>query len=129
MNRRVPLMGVFALAVGFILAGSSAKVQAETFAGKWVHEGPKGVSTLEFFPGEKRLVGPERGHFHYSIVFDDGRVIVGEGSYVFRSILPRRGWLILHFEDGHVTREHEHSLDSNLLRLEHHGVTRTYVRK
>jgi hypothetical protein len=129
MNRRVPLVVVFALAVGSILAGPSAKVQAQSFAGKWVHEGPKGVSVLEFWPGEKHVIGPVRGHFHYSIVLDDGRVIAGEGSYVYRSVLPKRGWLVLHFADGLVTREHEHIVDSSLLRIEHYGVTRTYVRK
>jgi hypothetical protein len=129
MNRRVPLFVVFALASGFILAGSASKVQAESFAGKWVHEGPKGVSILEFFPGEKHLIGPDRGRFHYSVVLDDGRVIAGEGSYLFRSVLRNRGWLVLHFADGHVTREHEHTIDSMLLRIEHYGVTRTYVRK
>jgi hypothetical protein len=128
MNGRVPQFVVFALAAGSILTGSS-NIQAQSFAGKWVHEGPKGVSVLEFMPGEKHVVGPVRGQFRYSIVLDDGRVIAGEGSYVYRSVLPKRGWLVLHFADGLVTREHEHIVDSNLLRIEHYGVTRTYVRK
>jgi hypothetical protein len=129
MNRRVPLFVVFALAIGFTLAGTSAQAQAQSFAGRWVHEGPKGVSVLEFFPGESHVIGPIRGRFHHSIVLDDGRMIVGDGEYVFRSILPKRGWLVLHFADGHVTREHEHIVDANLLRIEHHGVSWTYVRQ
>jgi hypothetical protein len=129
MNRRVPLFVVFALAVGFTLAGSSARVQAESFSGKWVHVGPKGTSTLEFFAGEKHVIGPDRGLFHHSIVLDDGRVIQGDGSYIFRHILPNRGWLILHFADGHVTREHEHIIGSSELELRHYGVTRTYLRQ
>jgi hypothetical protein len=129
MNRRMPLLVVIALAVGFTLAGPSAKAQAQTFAGKWVHQGPKGTSVLEFYPGDKPVIGPIKGRFHHSIVLDDGRVIVGEGTYVFRSVLPNRGWLVLHFADGHVTREHEHTMDANVLRIEHHGITRTYVRQ
>jgi hypothetical protein len=129
MNRRVPQFVVFAFAVGFVLASPSAKAQAQQFTGKWVHEGPKGVSVLEFFPGDKRIIGPIRGQFRHSIMLDDGRMIVGEGSYVYRSILPNRGWLILHFADGHVTREHEYIGDSGVLRIAHHGVTWTYVRQ
>src|SRR5580704_437355 len=79
MNRRIPMFAVFALAVGFTLAGSPAKAQAQSFAGRWVHEGPKGVSVLEFSPGTSHVIGPVRGHFHHSIVLDDGRVIAGEG--------------------------------------------------
>src|ERR1700677_2644335 len=128
MNRRVPQFVVFALAVGVMLGSSSAKAQAQSFAGRWVHQGPKGESILEFFPGESRVIGPVRGNFHHSIVLDDGRVIVGEGSYVFRSILPNRCWLTLYVADGHVTHEREVTVDSGLLRIEHHGVTRMYAR-
>jgi len=129
MNRRVPLFVVFALAVGCTLAGSSARAQPQSFSGKWVHKGPKGVSVLEFFPGEKKLLGPVRGQFHHSLVLDDGRVIQGDGQYVLRFIVPNRGWLTLHFADGHVTKEHEHTLGASELRLRHHGVMRTYVRQ
>jgi hypothetical protein len=129
MYPRMPMFVAFSLAVGVLLASSSTRAQAQSFTGKWVHEGPKGVSVIEFFAGESRVIGPVRGRFHHTIVLDDGRVIEGEGSYVFRSILPNRGWLVLHFADGHVTREHEQTLDSRFLRIEHHGITRTYVRQ
>ena len=129
MNRRVSLFAAFALAVAYTLAGPSVKVQAQAFAGKWVHKGPKGVSIMEFYPGERKLLGPMKGVFHHSVVLDDGRVIQGDGQYVFRSIGPNRGWLILHFADGHVTREHEHTISSSILSIRHHGVTRNYIRE
>jgi hypothetical protein len=129
MNRRVPLFVVFAFAVGYTLAGFSATAQAQSFAGKWVHQGPKGTSVIEFLPGEKRVLGPTRGVFHHSMLLDDGRVIQGDGHYVFRSVAPKRGWLILHFADGHVTREHELTNSDNSLNLRHHGLTRTYIRQ
>ena len=88
----------------------------------------KGASVLEFYPGERHLVRPMTGQFH-SIVLDDGRVIQGDGHYVLRFAGPNRGWLVLHFSDGHVTREHEHTFGPNTLLLEHHGTTRTYVRQ
>jgi hypothetical protein len=128
MKRRVPSFALFALALG-LLACTSTKVQAQSFTGKWIHEGPKGMSVLEFFPGEKKIIGPTRGRFHHSLVLDDGRVVEGDGTYVFRSVLPNRGLLVLHFADGHVTREHEHTIDSHFLRIEHHGLIRTYVRQ
>ena len=128
MNRRVSLVVLFALAAGLTLAGASGRAQAQSFTGKWVHEGPKGVSVLEFFPGEKHLLRPMTGVFHHSIVFDDGRVLQGDGHYVLRFAGPNRGWLVLHFSDGHVTREHEHNFGPSL-RLEHHGVSRIYVRQ
>jgi hypothetical protein len=117
-----------ALAVAWTLVGS-ARAQAQSFTGKWMHEGARGISTLEFFPGDKRIVGPVRGQFHHSVVLDDGRVIQGDGWYVYRSVVPNRGWLTLHFADGHVTTEHEHTVNSIGLRIEHHGVTRTYFRQ
>jgi hypothetical protein len=129
MNRRIPLFLVFTLAVGYTLAGSSAKAQAQSFTGKWIYQGPKGTSVLEFLPGEKRVLGPTRGVFHHSLVLDDGRVIQGDGHYVFRSIGPNRGWLTLHFADGHVTTEHEHTTTDNSMNVRHHGVTRIYVRQ
>ena len=128
MNR-VYLLVVFVLAVGYTLAGSSATAQAQSFTGKWVHQGPKGTSIIEFFPGEKRVLGPTRGVFHHSILLDDGRVIQGDGHYVFRSVGPNRGWLTLHFANGHVTHEHEHTSTDKSLNLRHHGLTRTYVRQ
>ena len=100
MNR-VSLLVVFVLAVGYTLAGASATAQAQSFTGKWVHQGRKGTSIIEFFPGEKRVLGPTRGVFHHSILLDDGRVIQGDGHYVFRSVGPNRGWLTLHF--AHLT--------------------------
>ncbi len=103
--------------------------QAQSFSGKWVHADPKGVSVLEFFPGTKHLVGPIRGQFHHSILLDDGQRLEGNGFYVFRFVAPNRGWLILHFADGHVTREHEHTIDGTVLRLGHHGFIRTYLRQ
>jgi hypothetical protein len=129
MNRRVSLFVVFALAVGYTLAGSAAPVRAQAFTGKWIHQGPRGASVIEFFPGEKHVLGPTRGAFRHSIVLDDGRVIQGDGHYIFRSIGPNRGWLTLHFADGHVTHEHEHTTSDTVLNLRHHGLTRTYVRK
>jgi hypothetical protein len=129
MNRRVPLFVVFAFAVVYTVAGSSATVHAQSFSGKWVHQGPKGTSILEFLPAEKRVVGPMRGSFHHSLLLDDGRVIHGNGHYVFRSVGPNRGWLTLHFADGQVTREHEHTTTDNSMKLRHHGLTRTYVRQ
>ena len=127
MNR-VSLLVVFVLAVGYTLAGASATAQAQSFTGKWVHQGPKGTSIIEFFPGEKRVLGPTRGVFHHSILLDDGRVIQGDGHYVFRSVGPNRGWLTLHFADGHVTTEHEHTSSDTMMNLRHHGLTRTYRR-
>jgi len=127
MNRRLSLFVVFVLAVGCTLVHSSARAQAQSFSGKWVHQGPRGVSILDFYPGDKHLVGPVRGQFHHTIVFDDGRVLDGLGWYVFRNALPNRGWLALHFSDGHVTREHEHTVGGTVLRLRHHGVVRDYV--
>jgi hypothetical protein len=129
MNRRMPLLVVFAIAFVYSLAGSCAKAQAQSFTGKWVHQGVKGTSILEFLPGEKRVLGPTKGAFHHSLVLDDGRVIQGDGHYVFRSIGPNRGWLTLHFADGNVTHEHEHTNTDNSLSVRHHGVTRTYVRQ
>jgi hypothetical protein len=129
MIRRIPMYLMFSLAVGIVVAGTPARAQAQSFVGKWVHEGPRGVSIMEFFPGDSRIIGPTKGRFHHSVILDDGRVIAGDGTYVYRSILPNRGWLILHFADGHVTREHEHTADSRYLRIEHHGVVRTYVRQ
>jgi hypothetical protein len=129
MSRRVPQFVLFSLAICALFTGSPAKAQAQSFTGKWVYPGPKGISVLEFFPGESRMVGPVRGHFHHSIILDDGRLIEGEGSYVYRSVLPKRGWLVLTFADGHVTREHEHTVDAQMLRIEHHGITRMYVRE
>lgn len=128
MNR-ASLLLVFALAAGYTLAGSTATVQAQSFTGKWVHKGPKGSSYLEFFPGEKRVLGPTRGQFHHMILLDDGRLIQGDGHYVFRSIGPNRGWLTLHFADGHVTHEHEYMSTDNSMNVRHHGLTRTYVRQ
>jgi hypothetical protein len=75
------------------------------------------------------LIGPMRGQFRHSIVLDDGRTIVGEGSYIFRSIGPNRGWLTLTFSDGHVTHEHEHTINSSVLSVRHHGLTRNYLRQ
>jgi hypothetical protein len=120
---------VFAFAVVYTLAGSSATAHAQAFTGKWVHQGPKGTSILEFLPGEKRVVGPTRGVFHHSLLLDDGRVIQGDGHYIFRSVGPNRGWLTLHFADGNVTHEHEHTTTDNSMNVRHHGVTRTYVRQ
>lgn len=122
-------MVVFALAVGYTLVGSSAKAQAQAFTGKWVYQGPKGTSVLEFMPGEKRVLGPTKGVFHHSLLLDDGRAIQGNGHYVFRSIGANRGWLTLHFADGHVTHEHEHTNTDNSMNVRHHGVTRSYVRQ
>jgi hypothetical protein len=129
MNRRTPLFVVFTCAVVYTLAVSSAPAHAQAFTGKWVHQGPKGTSILEFFPGEKRVVGPTRGVFHHSLVLDDGRVILGDGHYLFRSIGPNRGWLTLYFADGNVTHEHEHTATDNSMNVRHHGLTRTYVRQ
>jgi hypothetical protein len=56
-------------------------------------------------------------------------VIKGEGYYVYRHIGPNRGWLTLHFADGHATREHEHTTSNLTLSLRHHGLTRNYVRE
>jgi hypothetical protein len=128
MNRRMPQFVVFAVAV-VILGNFPAKARAQSFAGKWINQGPKGVSVLEFFPGDRHIIGPVRGVFHYSVVLDDGRMINGDGAYVYRSVLPNRGWLILHFADGSVTREHEVTRDPNSLSIAHYGVTRTYVRQ
>jgi hypothetical protein len=128
MNR-ASLFVVFSLAVGYTLTGSAATVQAQSFTGKWVHQGPKGSSYIEFLPGEKRVLGPTRGAFHHMILLDDGRLIQGDGHYVFRSIGPNRGWLTLHFADGHVTHEHEHMNTDNSMYVRHHGLTRTYVRQ
>jgi hypothetical protein len=127
MNRRVSLFTGIALAVGCLLMGATA--QAQTFAGKWVHNGPKGVSSLEFYPGDRMPTGAVRGHFHHSIIMDDGRVIEGYGTYVLRFATNNRGRLVLHFSDGHVTREHEHTFGPNVLRLEHHGLIRDYIRQ
>jgi hypothetical protein len=129
MNRGVPSSLVFALALGLAFAGLSARAQAQTFVGRWVHQGPRGESVLEFYPSEKHLIGPARGRFHHTLILDDGRAITGDGYYVFRSIGPKRGWLVLHFSDGHVTREHEHTLDATSLRIDHHGHSRVYVRQ
>jgi hypothetical protein len=129
MNRRVYLMVVCVLAAGWALGGSAGTAQAQSFVGKWVHQGPRGASVLEFFPGEKKVVGPTRGTFRHQIYLDDGRVIQGDGYYVFRSVLPNRGWLTLHFADGHVTQEHEHTTASTVLSVRHHGITRNYVRQ
>jgi hypothetical protein len=129
MNRRASLFVVFVLAIGCTLAVSLASAQAQPFSGKWVHKGPKGVSVLEFFQGEKKLLGPMRGQFHHSLVLDDGRVIEGDGQYTLRFIVPNRGWLTLRFADGHVTKEHEHTLGAKELRLRHHGTMWTYVRQ
>ena len=129
MNRRMPLLVVFALAVGYMFAGSSATGRAQSFTGKWVHQGPKGTSVMEFLPGEKRVVGPIRGVFHHTLLLDDGRVVQGDGHYVFRSVGPNRGWLTLHFADGHVTHEHEHTTTDKSLNLRHHGLTRIYIRQ
>lgn len=128
MNRRVYWMVAYALVAGWMLGGSAA-ANAQSFVGKWVHQGPRGTSVMEFFPGEKKLVGPTRGAFRHVIYMDDGQVIQGEGHYVFRSVLPNRGWLTLHFADGHVTAEHEHTANSTVLSIRHHGITRTYVRQ
>jgi hypothetical protein len=119
---------LFALALGYSLAGSATSAHAQTFTGKWVHQGTKGVSNLEFFPGEQPLVGPTRGTFRHSTILDDGRTVQGDGRYIFRSLGPNRGRLTLHFADGHVTKEHEHTA-GGMLSLRHHGVTRTYVRQ
>jgi hypothetical protein len=129
MTRRVGLLVVFTLAVGGTLAGGSTEARAQSFTGKWVHQGPRGVSVLDFFPGDKHVIGPTRGHFHHSIVLDDGRVLEGTGWYVFRNVLPNRGWLTLHFSDGHVTHEHEHVIGASVLRMRHHGVLRDYLRQ
>jgi hypothetical protein len=129
MKRRVPLLVVFALAVGYTFAGSAATAQAQSFTGKWVHQGPKGTSILEFLPGEKRILGPTKGVFHHTLVLDDGRVVQGDGHYTFRSIGPNRGWLTLQFADGIVTHEHEHTTTDNSMNVRHHGVTRAYVRQ
>ncbi len=130
MTRRMYLFaGAMALVVACIFANSGSTAPVDGLAGKWVHRGPRGVSVLEFFPGEKRLLGPTKGVFRHAIFLDDGRVIEGEGHYQFRSFLPNRGWLTLHFADGFVTQEHEHALDGTTLKVKHHGVTRTYVRQ
>ncbi len=128
MYRRIPQLVVFTVAV-VVLASSPAKAHAQSFAGKWMNQGPRGVSVMEFFPGDKHIIGPIRGVFRYTLVLDDGRVISGDGSYVYRSILPNRGWLTLNFADGQVTREHEVTRDSTSLSIAHYGVTRTYVRQ
>ena len=129
MNGRVSFLVACALAVGCMLGASAARVQAQSFSGKWVQRDPKGASVLEFFPGDKHVIGPMRGKFHHSTLLADGRVLQGDGSYVFRFVSPNRGWLTLHFPDGHVTREHEHTLGATVLRLRHHGLVRTYVRE
>jgi len=129
MNRRVPLLLVFALAVGYTFAGSSTPVRAQSFTGKWVHQGPKGSSFIEFMPGEKKVLGPTRGVFHHMILLDDGRLLQGDGHYTFRSIGPNRGWLTLYFADGHVTHEHEHTTSDTMLNIRHHGMTQVYVRR
>ncbi len=129
MNRRVPLLLVFAFAVGYTLAGSAATARAQSFAGKWVHQGPKGSSFIEFLPGEKRVLGPIRGVFHHSVLLEDGRLIQGDGHYVFRSVGPKRGWLTLYFADGHVTHEHEHTSSDTMLTLRHHGLTQIFSRR
>jgi hypothetical protein len=97
--------------------------------GKWVNQGPRGVSVLEFSPSDRHILGPARGVFHYSVVLDDGRMFTGDGAYTYRSILPNRGWLILTFADGHVTREHEVTSNPNALSIVHYGVSRMYVRE
>jgi hypothetical protein len=129
MKSRVSLLVLFSAAVGCTLAWCSAPLQAQSFAGKWVHQGPKGVSTLEFFPGDKPPIGALRGRFHHSIVLDDGRLLVGDGHYVLRRSNSHKGVLILHFSDGHSSREREHTFGANELQLEHHGVIRTYIRQ
>src|ERR1700735_4822063 len=129
MNRHMFLLVVFALGVSYTLAGPAANAQAQAFSGKWVYQGPKGASVLEFYPAEKRLIGPTKGVFHHSIVLDDGRVLQGDGTYVFRHVLPNRGWLTLTFSDGHVTREHEHTINGTRLEVRHHGVFRVYIRQ
>lgn len=129
MNRRIPLLVAFAIAVTYSLAGSAATAHAQSFTGKWVHQGPKGASVMEFFAGEKHIIGPTKGAFRYTVVLDDGRVIQGDGHYLFRSIGPNRGWLTLHFADGHVTHEHEHMSKDTTLNLRHHGLTRVYQRQ
>jgi hypothetical protein len=129
MKARVSLFVLFALVAGYVALSLPATAQAQSFSGKWVHRGPKGLSVFEFFPGEKHAVGPTRGAFRHSIVLDDGRMIEGMGHYVFRSVGPNRGWLTLHFADGHVTREHEHTIGAVAMNVRHHGVTRTYVRQ
>ena len=128
MKRRMPQFLVFAVAV-VILGNCPAKAHAQSFAGKWINPGPRGVSVLDFSPGDRHIIGPTRGVFHYSIVLDDGHVINGDGAYTYRSILPNRGWLILTFADGQVTREHEVLRDSTTLIIAHYGVTRAYVRQ
>jgi hypothetical protein len=126
--KRVSLLAVFALAIGFTLAGSASTARAQAFTGKWVHQGPKGTSFIEFMPGEKRILGPTKGAFHHMILLDDGRLIQGDGHYVFRSIGPKRGWLTLYFADGHVTHEHELTSET-MLNIRHHGITQTYIRR
>ena len=126
--RRVSLLGVFALAIGFTLAGSASTARAQAFTGKWIHQGQKGTSYIEFMSGEKRVLGPTKGAFHHMILLDDGRLIQGDGHYVFRSIGPKRGWLTLYFADGHVTHEHEFTSDT-MMNIRHHGITQTYVRR
>lgn len=129
MKRCVSLLVLFVLAVGCTLAGASARAEAQSFTGKWVHQGPRGLSVIEFFPGEKKIVGPMRGSFRHTLILDDGRVIEGTGTYTFRYVVPNRGWLTLQFADGHVTTEHEHTVSANVLSIRHHGVTRSYVRQ
>lgn len=129
MNGRMSLFALFVLAIGCSLVGTSARAQAQSFVGKWAFQGPRGTSVMEFFPGEKHLIGPMRGSFHHSIILDDGRLIEGSGTYVFRSVLPNRGWLTLTFADGHVTTEHEQVLEGTVLSIRHHGITRNYVRQ
>lgn len=129
MKRRGTLLMAFALAIASVVAGPSVKAQAQAFTGKWVFEGPKGPSILEFFPGERKLLGPTRGYFRHTVVLDNGKVINGDGSYVFRHIGPNRGWLTLHFSDGHVTTEHEHTVGGTVLSIRHHGLTRNYTRQ
>lgn len=128
MHRLISAAVMFALVAGTLAMGP-ARAQAQTFGGKWIFQGPRGVSVLEFFPGEKKVIGPMRGSFRHSIVLDDGRVIEGTGTYTFRSVLPNRGWLTLAFSDGHVTHEHEHAVGGSVLSLRHHGVVRNYVRQ
>jgi hypothetical protein len=129
MNRRVVLSVAFVFAGGFAFVGDPSAARAQSFTGKWVHHGQRGTSVLEFFPGEKRLIGPTRGAFHHTILLDDGRVIQGDGHYIYRHVTPNRGWLTLHFSDGHVTHEHEHTTSDLVLNLRHHGLTRTYLRQ
>jgi len=129
MNRRVSLFVGLVLGMGFLLTGASARAQAQSLEGKWVHEGPKGVSFLEFYAGDKMPWGAVRGSFHHSLVMDDGRVLEGYGRYVLRFANNHRGRLVLHFSDGHVTRELEHTFGPNVMHLEHHGLVRTYVRQ